>query len=133
MTSIIDLLIKHEAFRLFPYTDTVGKLTIGVGRNLTDVGITNEEAMLLLTNDIKKAQDQLNIHLPWFSTAPDKVKLVLTDMAFNMGIGGLLQFKNTLELIRTGKYEEASVAMLQSLWAKQVGYRAVEDANLLKS
>jgi len=131
--NITDLLIKHEGLKLFVYKDTVGKLTIGVGRNLEDRGITKDEALMLLDNDIKDFTAKLAVALPWFNTAPDKVKLVLTDMGFNLGINGLLQFKNTLEHIRLGQYEQASVDMLQSLWAKQVGPRAVELSNILKS
>jgi lysozyme len=130
--TIQELILKHEGLRLFPYTDTVGKLTIGVGRNLIDRGITKDEALVLLDNDIKDFTAKLKVAIPWFDTAPDKVKLVLIDMAFNMGIAGLLQFKNTLEHIRLGQYNEAAEDMLKSLWAKQVGVRAIEDSNLLK-
>jgi lysozyme len=130
--NIQDLLIKHEGLRLKPYTDTVGKLTIGVGRNLTDVGISNDETMTLLQNDINSATKNLQKNLEWFDGLPYNAKLVMIDMCFNMGIGGLLQFKNTLAMIQNGKYNEASVAMLQSKWATQVGNRAKEDSDLLK-
>jgi lysozyme len=132
MLQIAQLLEKHEGLRLFPYKDTVGKLTIGIGRNLIDRGITREEALMMLENDIKYFTEQLSKELPWFDSKPDNVKLVLIDMAFNLGIYGLLNFKNTLGHIERGEYKEASVDMLNSLWAKQVGIRAIELANMLR-
>lgn len=133
ITEITDLLIKHEDLRTFPYTDTTGHLTIGVGRNITDDGISIDEAMIMLDDDINTKINDLKTHLPYYNLLPDKVQLVLIDMCFNMGIGGLLTFKNTLLLIKTGQYKKAADEMLKSLWAKQVGNRAIEDSNILKS
>lgn len=133
MTELEQQLKRHEGLRLRPYKDTVGKLTIGIGRNLDDVGISEDEALFLLGNDITKAMNQLDKALPWVVNL-DRVRYdVLVNMAFNMGINGLLQFKNTLLLIRQGKYEEASIQMLNSKWAKQVGNRAKELSEQLKT
>jgi lysozyme len=128
---IKELLKKHEGLRLKPYRDTVGVLTIGYGRNLESRGITEQEADMMLENDIKWFTRQLQMELPWFDSKPENVKTVLVNMAFNLGVGGLLGFKNTLKLIEDGKYEEASKAMLKSLWAQQVGARAVELSQML--
>ena len=133
MSEITDMLIRHEGLRLKVYDDSVGIPTIGVGRNLKDRGITKDEALFLLSNDIKDFTDQLSNKLDWFDLQPDKVKLVLTDMAFNLGIAGLLSFKNTLEHIKNGEYQIASEEMLLSKWASQVGTRAIELSNILKS
>src|SRR4051812_9259912 len=94
----------HEGTRTKPYRDTVGKITIGIGRNLTDVGLSEDEINYLLTNDLKKVVDQLNSRLPWWSNLDVIRQRVLIDMAFNMGINGLLGFTNTLEAIRTQKW-----------------------------
>ena len=133
MTDIQSLLIKHEALKLFVYKDTKGIDTIGVGRNLVNRGISTEEAMMMLDNDIQYFTAQLRSVLPWFDSSPDKVKMVLLDMSFNLGITGLLNFKNTLHFIEIGDYKSAATAMLDSQWAKQVGTRATEDADILKS
>lgn len=130
---IKELLIKHEGLKLFVYKDTMGIDTIGVGRNLINRGITKEEALLMLDNDIKDFTSQLVKALPWVLTVPEQVKIVLIDMGFNMGIQGLLQFKNTLEHIRLGQYKEAADDMMKSLWAKQVGIRAIEDCDILRN
>lgn len=114
----------HEGERLKPYRCTAGKLTIGVGRNLDDRGITTEESAMLLDNDIRLLEIELFRALPWASALDDVRQRVLLDMAFNLGLPGLLQFKRTLEAIRTGQYQQAATMMLDSLWARQVGQRA---------
>lgn len=126
-------LIRDEGFRSKPYKCTAGKLTIGVGRNIEDNGITEDEAMYLLENDISSCIKQLTTKLPWYASKPDAVQRVLTNMCFNLGISKLMSFKKTLSLIELGKYKEASVQMLNSLWARQVGERAIRLSNILKN
>jgi lysozyme len=128
-----DLLIKHEGVRLFPYHDSTGHLTIGVGRNLNERGITKDEALMMLENDIEDFTIQLSERLYWFDQQPDIAKMVLIDMAFNMGLNGLLTFHNTLEHFKNGNYKEASKSMLNSKWAVQVGVRAIELSDLIKN
>lgn len=123
--NIRDQLIRDEGVKLTAYKDIVGKTTIGVGRNLDDVGISLSEANLLLDTDICRATEALLLALPWVSTLAEPRRGVLINMAFNLGIKGLLGFTNTLSLIKSGKYLEASVEMLKSKWATQVGERAV--------
>jgi lysozyme len=117
-------LIRDEALRLKPYKDSVGKLTIGVGRNLDDVGISQQEAMDLLANDIDNASAQLRTRLPWTISLDEVRRAALVNMAFNLGIGGLMQFHHFLAALEAGNYKLAASEMLESLWAKQVGPRA---------
>lgn len=126
-------LVRDEGLRLKPYRDTVGKLTIGVGRNLSDVGISRDEALLLLANDISRAESELAEHLPWTSKLDDARLGVLIAMAFNLGIGGLLAFKDALGHIKTAEYDLAAKALLQSKWAVQVGGRAERLAEQLRT
>lgn len=128
--TLLDQIKRDEGLRLLPYKDTVGKLTIGYGRNLDDVGISRDEAEYLLANDIAKVRIQLTQALPWITKLTLPRQGVLINMAFNLGIGdaesgkGLLGFKNMLALIKAGSYKHAAEAGLKSLWAKQVGPRA---------
>lgn len=126
-------LIQDEGVRLKPYRCTAGKLTIGVGRNLDDVGITDTEAFALLDNDIDRVVAQCCTHIPWFSKAPEEVQQVLANMAFNLGIVGLLQFKATLGWLQVAQYKKAADAMLDSKWATQVGARAVRLARRIEA
>ena len=121
----------HEGERLKPYRCTAGKLTIGVGRNLDDRGITREESAMLLDGDIRLLEIELFRALPWASALDDVRQRVLLDMAFNLGLPGLLQFKRTLEAIRTGQYQQGATMMLDSLWARQVGQRAERLARMM--
>ena len=114
----------HEGERLKPYRCTAGKLTIGIGRNLEDRGITKEESAYLLSNDITAFSTALFQALPWVQELDEVRQRVLLDMAFNLGIQGLLGFKNTLATIKAGDYEKAATMMLQSRWAEQVGQRS---------
>jgi lysozyme len=117
---IEDLLKLHEGVRRFPYKDTKGNITIGIGRNLTGKGLSESEIYFLLENDINEAQRDLFINLSW-TLGLDKVRQVaLIDMCFNMGIKGLLTFKNTLPLIKNGKYEQAAKNLRKSKWYKDV-------------
>jgi lysozyme len=128
-----DELVRDEGLKLKPYRCTAGKLTIGVGRNLDDVGISASEAMLLLEHDINRVIAKLSYHLPWWSSLTENRQRVLANMAFNLGIDGLLKFKNTLSYIQNGNYSEAAKAMLESKWAKQVGERAVRLSKMMEA
>jgi lysozyme len=132
VTTLSNQLVNDEGIRLKTYRDTVGKLTIGVGRNLDDVGISTAEAMALLANDLAHVASQLDAALPWWKSMTDDRQQALANMCFNMGLGTLLTFKTTLGLMQSGNYSAAADAMLNSKWAKQVGARAVRIANQVK-
>ena len=131
-SKLADELRTDEGLRLFPYQDTVGKMTIGIGRNLTDVGISLDEAKYLLNNDIDKVVKQLNIKLPWWVTLSENRQRVLANMAFNLGINKLLGFNSTLAYLQTGQYDKAADGMIKSTWAKQVGARADRLAKMMR-
>lgn len=126
MTELENQLIRHEGKKLKPYRDTVGKLTIGVGRNLDDVGISEDEVLYLLHSDIYNAKQNLSKWLPWTDKLDRVRNDVLVNMTFNMGIGGLLKFKNMLSFLEQRNYERAAREMLNSKWAIQVGQRGYE-------
>jgi lysozyme len=118
-------LIRHEGLRLKPYRDTVGKLTIGVGRNLDDVGLTKAEAMAMLDRDIDVVRDELR-QFDWYKDQNNVRKDVLANMAFNMGTPTVLKFKGMISGLEAGDYQRAALEMLDSKWARQVGKRATE-------
>ena len=133
MDRIKEQLVRHEGLRLKPYRCTAGKLTIGIGRNLDDSGISQSEAYVMLINDILNCEKQLQARIPDIYNKLDEVrKSVLLNMCFNLGINGLLGFKNTLAFIQAGDWERAANNMLASKWAKQVGRRAIELSELMR-
>jgi len=126
-------LVRHEGLKLKPYRCTAGKLTIGIGRNLDDRGISQTEAYVLLENDILDFEQQLLDAIPDVYNGLDEVRQsVLLNMCFNLGLKGLLEFKNTLAFIGAGDWERAANNMLASKWAKQVGMRAIELSELMR-
>ncbi len=122
MHSIEDQLILHEGLRLKPYRCTAGKLTIGVGRNLEDKGISHDEAMMLLRNDIAEVTAQLE-RFDWFRALGPVRRKVLIDMCFNLGMAGLMGFKQMIEALKRADYERAADEMVSSKWYRQVGER----------
>ena len=133
MSELVDMLKKHEGVRLFPYHDTVGKLTIGVGRNLDDSGISVDEADFLLTNDIHHFHGELRRTYPWFHLLMAARQDAVTDLAFNVGVAGFAKFKATIAAIARADYAGASRHMLASQWAMQVGARATDLAKMMET
>lgn len=127
------LVKKHEGFRGFPYKDTVGKLTIGYGRNLDDRGISETEAAILLRNDIIYHSYIPSKYIKNFASFSLVRRIALMDMAFNLGETRFSQFKNMIAELNAGNYSKASVEMLNSLWASQVGQRAKELARMMET
>lgn len=125
-----DLLIQDEGLKLKSYVDTEGKTTVGVGRNITDVGISFDEAMVLLDSDIRRARQAAQT-LPWFSQLNAARQDVVLNMIFNLGLGGFLEFKSMTAALSEGKYAVAAEEMLSSHWASQVGDRAKRLAQMM--
>ena len=133
MNRIKAQLVRHEGLRLKPYRCTAGRLTIGIGRNLDDRGISQKEAYTMLERDIQDCEQWLIDKIPEIYNKLDEVRQsVLLNMCFNLGIKGLLEFKNTLAFIDAGDWERAANGMLASKWAKQVGRRAIELSEMMR-
>jgi lysozyme len=125
-------LVRHEGMVLKVYRDSIGIPTIGVGRNLQDVGVTEAEALMLLDHDILGVLDDLDRECQWWRQLSETRQLVLADMCFNLGIVRLKGFRNALQAAQDGRYEDAAREMLDSRWAKQVGPRALRLAEMMK-
>ena len=126
-------LSRDEDVRTKPYKDSVGKLTIGVGRNLDDKGLSKAEINILLNNDINDSEADLDRTFPWWRQLNDNRQRVLLNRCFNLGIKRLAGFRSMLRDVQNGLYDQAAVEMLDSLWARQVGGRAVRLAKMMKN
>ncbi len=135
-------LVRDEGNHLKPYRDTSkqigfegrpGKLTIGVGRNLDDVGIFHDESDLMLGNDVARALNALAHSLPWFGNLDSARLGVLVNMTFNEGIAGLLGFRKMLGALEIRDYVTAAQEMEDSLWYQQVGARAARLVKQMQS
>lgn len=133
IADLIERLIVSEGIRLKPYRDTVGKLTIGIGRNLDDNGISTAEARQLCVNDISDVMDDLDRSLPWWSSMNEVRQLVIAEMCFNLGLTRLKTFELALGAMRIRKYNTAAEEMLDSKWARQVGKRAEKLSKMMRT
>ena len=130
---LIDELRRDEAVRRNSYRDTKGILTVGVGHNCQasplpagwKCPLTDEQINSLLTHDLTVTFAALDLHLPWWRRLDDVRQRVVANMAFNMGVDKLMEFHNTVAAIQAGNFHAAAYGMKASLWAKQVGDRAV--------
>ena len=128
---LTEQLKRHEGVRLYPYEDTTGHITIGIGHNLSAQGISLCVSEILFMEDIRAVERQLDEKIPYWRSKPENVRLVLCDMCFNLGINGLLTFDKFLHAIKCNAWETAQMEMLDSLWAKQVGTRATNLKEML--
>lgn len=126
------MIMRHEGLRLKPYIDSVGKCTIGYGRNLDDNGISASEAEFMLDSDIRTATSECLHAFPWFAELDQARQDVLVNMCFNLGISRLKKFVKFLAAMELGHYDTAANEMLDSLWAKQVKGRAIELATIIR-
>lgn len=153
MPTIEDQLVLHEGLRLRPYRCTAGKLTIGVGRNLDDVGIraaettklgltkasvvangvSRAQAFTLLENDIEAAKAGLDRFAAWWRVLDPIRRRVLIDMCFNLGEARLASFVNTLAAVRRRDWSAAAAGMRNSLWYRQVGDRGERLAVMMQT
>ena len=122
-----DQLRRDEGEKLSAYQDHLGFWTIGIGRLIDSRrggGISTDESTMLLRNDIARIRVELLQRLPWFVHLDPVRQGVLMNMAFQLGINGLMAFQDTLGKVQTGDYAVAADKMLQSKWATQTPERA---------
>jgi lysozyme len=112
------------------YKDSIGIESIGIGHNLRDKSISDKAVLQIFKDDL---QDTINDckAFDWFERLSDVRQAVILDMVFNMGIAGFTAFTNTIKLLSKGEYNAASIEMLDSLWARQVGNRADALATMM--
>lgn len=139
-------LIHHEGLRLKPYRDSRGILTIGVGHNMEAYpvekilnrtvgpqGITEAEAMKILDFDIDRVIRDVENNIFAYKRESEPRQHVLLDMAFNLGINGLLRFQYMLAALERRDYKRAADEMINSTWAGQVKGRAIRLANMMRN
>lgn len=121
--NVRDLIIRHEGLMLKPYQCTAGKTSIGVGRNLDDVGITEEEAMMMLERDIAVATTECRKY-PWFDGLDVVRRAAVIDLMFNLGAKRFASFVKFRQAMSQGNWEWAADELRSSRWHGQVGDRA---------
>jgi lysozyme len=133
MSRLIEILRRHEGVKNTLYKCTSDKWTIGVGRNLEDVGLSEEEIDMLLLNDIVRTKELMDDYIPWHRDLDQVRQEALINFVFNVGIGTTMKFKNAMAALEEHDYDTAATEMLDSNWAKQVGSRAEEVTQMIKT
>ncbi len=131
LDNVKEMLVKHEGLVCHVYDDSLGYKTIGVGRCLDKNGITEDEAMYLLDNDIKRVIESLDKHWQVWRSFPEKAQLVCIDCTFQMGITGWMAFRHTRALMEMDCWLEASEEILRSKYATQTPNRAAYNSRQL--
>ena len=117
------IILQHEGIEKHAYNDSLGFVTIGIGKCIDrrrGAGLTEDECLYLLRNDIERCKEQLSKYT-WFTKQDEVRKDAIIELVFNLGISGFLKFKNTINMLACKDYVSASKALLDSKWAKQVG------------
>lgn len=133
MSKLIETLKRHEGVKDTLYKCTADKWTIGVGRNLEDVGLSEDEIDYLLQNDIERTKNLIEKYMPWYSDLDEVRQEALINFVFNVGIGTAMKFKNAMAALEAHDYDTAAIEMMDSNWAKQVGNRAIEVTEMIKT
>lgn len=133
MSRLIEILRRHDGVKNTLYKCTSDKWTIGVGRNLEDVGLSEEEIDMLLLNDIVRTKELMDDYIPWHRDLDEVRQEALINFVFNVGIGTTMKFKNAMAALEEHDYDTAATEMLDSNWAKQVGSRAEEVTQMIKT
>ena len=131
--SLINQIKKHEGFRSTVYECTEGYDTIGYSFAIKDLFLDEDIAELILIRNLAVLVERIKKTFPWINDAPKEIQDVVADMCYQLGISGFSKFKKTIYLLETEQYEEASVEMLDSLWAKQTPNRAKELSEEVRS
>ena len=124
LTDIVKDIKKHEGFEPKVYKCTEGYDTIGYGFAIKDLVLDEDIADLILMKKLHNLLQRILIAFPWFKDIDETAKKVVINMCYQLGIRGFSKFKKTIYYLETEQYEEASIEMLNSLWAKQTPNRA---------
>ena len=131
--SLLDKIKEHEGFRSSVYQCTEGYDTIGYGFAVKDLEIDEDMAEQILIKKIAQLESKISKKFDLYHTAPQEAKEVVINICYQLGLSGFSKFKKTIYLLETEQYEEASVEMLDSLWAKQTPRRAKELSEVIRS
>jgi lysozyme len=135
MSKLIEQLRIHEGVREKVYLCSAGYETIGVGRNISEsgLGLSSDEIDYLLTNDIKRCQQELDFNFDWFKELDDVRRDAMINLCFNIGVTSLKKFSKAIAAMNVHDYETAAMEFLDSRWASQVGTRALDVTDMIRT
>ena len=132
MSNLIDSIKKHEGYVGIVYKDSLGIDTIGYGFAIKDLELDEDVCEIILERKLHDLIDRINIKFKWYCYMPQEIKDIVTEMCYQLGVTGFSKFKKTNAYLQNKQWDEASVEMLDSRWAKQTPNRAKEMSNRVK-
>ena len=132
MNYLIEQIKKHEGFRSKVYKCSLGYDTIGYGFAIKDLELDVDVCDIILERKLKALNDMIMIKFNWYIYMPQEIKDVVTEMCYQLGVGGFSKFKKTIAYLQNKQFHDASEEMLDSLWAKQTPNRAKELSKKVK-
>ena len=135
MSELTEMLRKHEGVRDKVYLCSAGYETIGVGRNISEdgLGLSDDEIDYLLNNDIKRVREELTEEYYWFAGLDEARQDAMIDISFNLGQTRLRGFEKSLEAMAREDFDTAADEFMDSKWSEQVGDRAVEVTEIIRT
>ena len=135
MSELTEMLRKHEGVRDKVYLCSAGYETIGVGRNISEdgLGLSDDEINYLLNNDIKRVREELTEEYYWFAGLDEARQDAMIDISFNLGQTRLRGFVKSLEAMAREDFDTAADEFMDSKWSEQVGDRAVEVTEIIRT
>ena len=136
MGQLVDTLKRHEGVKAFAYQCTADKTTIGVGRCIDEdggIGLSDDEIEYLLLNDIERCDEELENAYDWYRDLKKPRRDAMINLCFNLGLTRLRSFVNALEAMAHGQYDVAANEFMDSRWSQQVGNRAVEVTEMIRT
>ena len=136
MQRLLETLKRHEGVKYYVYKDHLGYETIGVGRCIkmgVGLGLTHDEVDYLLMNDVTRCIEELDAAFSWFKDLTEVRREAMINLCFNLGLTKLRTFKNALAAMAIHNYDKAAEEFLDSKWATQVGRRAIEVTNMIRT
>jgi lysozyme len=124
------LITLHEERRKFPYIDTLGNITFGIGYNATARGMPDSWIDKQYDQDVSFFYFNLNHDFPWFKDLCEARQMALIDMCF-MGYKRFLEFEKMLAALAASDYETAASEIVNSVWAQEVKTRAVDIEKII--
>ena len=132
MSNLVDSIKKHEGYVGIVYKDSLGIDTIGYGFAIKDLELDEDICEIILERKLKDLQSRIDLKFNWYRYMPQEIKDVVMEMCYQLGVTGFSKFKKTIAYLQNKQWNDASVEMLDSLWAKQTPNRAKEMSDIVK-
>jgi len=129
---LIDSIKEHEGFVAIVYKDSLGIDTIGYGFAIKDLELDEDICSMILERKLENLICRVDNKFGWYKFMPQEIKDVVIEMCYQLGVGGFSKFKKTISYLQNKQWEDASIEMLDSLWAKQTTNRAEELSNRVR-